>query len=178
MLSALDARVRLAGPGGERTIPLGDLYRDDGIDYLAKRPDEILVEVLVPGESAAGSCRAAFWKLRRRGSIDFAVLSAAVALWLDGAGAVTRARIFLGAVASRPVEAAAAAESLLGAPPTAEAIARAAVLARRAATPFDNTDFQAQWRALMVERYTAAALAEAAGLDPARSGPRHVRVLA
>jgi CO/xanthine dehydrogenase FAD-binding subunit len=156
---------------GERAIPLEDLYRDDGIDYLGKRPDELLAEVLLPAEGDAARCRSAFWKLRRRGSIDFAVLSAAVALWTDRAGAVEKARIFLGAVASAPVEAREAEESLVGGPLTAETIARAAHLARRVATPFDNTDFQAQWRAVMVERYTVAALAEAAGLDPGQPAP-------
>ena len=40
MLAALGARVRLASTAGEREIPIAALYRDDGIDYLAKRPDE------------------------------------------------------------------------------------------------------------------------------------------
>jgi CO/xanthine dehydrogenase FAD-binding subunit len=116
-------------------------------------------------DAAGERCRAAFWKLRRRGTIDFAVLSSAVALWTDPAGVVTRARIYLGAVASAPVAAEEAAASLVGQKPTPEAIAHAARFARKVATPFDNTDFQAQWRAVMVERYTEAALAEAAGLE-------------
>lgn len=186
MLCALGARVRLASAQGERTIPIADLYRDDGIHYLAKRPEEILAEVLLPpeaietnganGATTAGPgerCRSAFWKLRRRGTIDFAVLSAAVALWTDPGGIVTRARIWLGAVASAPVAAEEAAASLVGQKPAPERIAHAARLARRVATPFDNTDFQAQWRSVMVERYTAAALAEAAGLDPGRLSPGH-----
>ena len=44
------------------------LYQDDGILYLSKRPDEIVAEVVVPAISAAGHCRTAFFKLRRRGS--------------------------------------------------------------------------------------------------------------
>ena len=178
MLCALGARARLVSAQGERTIPLPELYRKDGIRYLTKGADELLTEILLPAESDAQTCRTAFWKLRRRGSIDFAVLSVAVALWTDAAGAVTRAKIVLGAVASSPVDATAAADVLLGAPPAADTIAKAAALARKAATPFDNPDFQAQWRAVMVERYTAAALAEAAGLDvdPSRLAPKHVRL--
>jgi 4-hydroxybenzoyl-CoA reductase subunit beta len=114
MLMALGARVRLAAAAGERAIPLEDLYQDDGILYLAKRPDEILAEVLLPAEAAADRCRASFWKLRRRGSIDFAVLSAAVALWTDAAGAVERARIVLGAVGARPGAARAAGRGTRG----------------------------------------------------------------
>ncbi len=172
MLAALGARVVLLGPDGERDLPVGDLYRDDGIDYLAKRPDELVTEVLVPPESAAGRCRSAFWKLRRRGSIDFAVLSVAAALW-PREGPVESARIVLGAVGSRPAVAEAAAEALVGRELDDATIAEASALARKAATPMDNTDFQAQWRGRMVERYAAAALREAAGLDPGIPRPRH-----
>jgi 4-hydroxybenzoyl-CoA reductase subunit beta len=164
MLAALGARVTLVSPAGERDLPVEELFRDDGIEYLGKRPDEILTGILLPPESTSTSCRSAFWKLRRRGSIDFAVLSAAASVWTDPAGIVQRARIFLGAVASAPVAATAAALSLLGKPLTEENVAVAAKLARDVATPFDNTDFQAQWRSVMVEKYTAGALREIAGL--------------
>src|SRR5947199_3198668 len=80
MASALGAKVKLVSREGERMIPLDDLYRDDGIQYLAKRPDEILTGLYLPAGATADRCRSAFWKLRRRGSIDFAVLSAAAAL--------------------------------------------------------------------------------------------------
>ncbi len=177
MLSALGARVMLLGPAGERVVPIEALYRDDGMAYLTKRPDELLTAALLPPESNADCCRSAFWKLRRRGSIDFAVLSVAVAAWPRG-GPVERARIVLGAVGSSPMPAPAAAAALIGkplddTPIAAEAIAEAARLARRDATPMNNTDFQAQWRGQMVESYTAAALREAAGLDPGIRAPRH-----
>ncbi len=173
MLVALDARARLASAAGERAIPLADLYRNDGIDYLGKRPDEILTAVLLPAASAAGACRTAFWKLRRRGSIDFAVLSVAAAVWSDAGGTVTAARLVLGAVASAPVDATAAAAALVGRPLGEETIAEAALLCRQVATPMDNTDFQAQWRNLMVERYAEAALREVAGLPQQRLAPGH-----
>jgi CO/xanthine dehydrogenase FAD-binding subunit len=83
-------------------------------------------------------------------------------VWTDPAGIVQQARIFLGAVASAPVAATAAADSLLGKPLTDESLAAAARLAKDVATPFDNTDFQAQWRSAMVESYTAGALREIA----------------
>ena len=172
MLIALGARLRLASAEGERELAVADLFRDDGIDYLAKRRDEILVEITVPGSADTNSCKSAFWKLRRRGSIDFAVLSVAAALRVDGGGVVEEARLCLGAVASRPLVASAAAEALVGKPlGDEEAIAEAARRARKAATPMDNTDFQTQWRGRMVEVYTAAALRECAGLDPGVARP-------
>ena len=172
MLAALDARVVLAGPDGERTLPISGLYQDDGIDYLAKRPDELVTAILLPAEGAADHCRSAFWKLRRRGSIDFAVLSVAVAAW-PASGPVERASVVLGAVGSRPIVSEDAAAALIASELDDDAIAEAARRARKAATPMDNTDFQAQWRGLMVERYTTAALRQAAGRDPGIRPPRH-----
>ena len=177
ILAALGARIKLVGADGERVLPISSLYQDDGIDYLAKRPEEILTGILLPPEADAsreGSrCRQAFWKLRRRGSIDFAVLSAAVALWVDGGGTVDRARIWLGAVRSAPVAAADAESFLVGKKLEDDVLKEAARLARKVATPMDNTDYQAQWRGVMVERYVEAALRDAAGLEARRPEPRH-----
>jgi 4-hydroxybenzoyl-CoA reductase subunit beta len=174
MLAALGARVRLVSSRGERVLAVDELFANDGIDYLAKERDEILATVLLGSGSDADHCSSAFWKLRRRGSIDFAVLSAAVALWTEDDGAVREARVYLGAVASRPVAATACAAHLVGKRLSAETIAEAAALARKTATPMDNTDFLAQWRGTMVERYTEAALREAAGLPQERLSPPHL----
>lgn len=173
MLAALGARVRLVSADGEREVALADLYRDDGIDYMGKRADEIVAEVVLPAESTAARCRQSFWKLRRRGSIDFAVLSAAAAVWLADDDTVADARVVLGAVSSQPSPAAATVEALLGKKLDRETIRHAASLARKDATPMDNTDFQAQWRGAVVERYVEAALAECAGLPVERLPPNH-----
>ncbi len=162
ILCALGARARLASAAGERTVAVSDLFRDDGIDYLRKRPDEILVEVLLPARSDAEHCISSFRKLRRRGSIDFAVLTVATALWVDSGGVVTEAAIRLGAVASLPRAVPEAESALVGRPLGEESIREAAALCRRAATPLDNTDFTAQWRGRMVEVYAAGALRDCA----------------
>jgi 4-hydroxybenzoyl-CoA reductase subunit beta len=174
MLCALGAGVRLVSQDSERIIPVEGLYRDDGIQYLAKRPEEIVAGVLLTKDSDATHCRSAFWKLRRRGSIDFAVLSSAAALWMDKSGVVEKARIYLGAVGSHPVAAEEAVAFLVGKTLTSDVIAEAAKLARKPAYPMDNTDFQAQWRGAMVVKYTEAALREAAGLPVERLAPKHV----
>src|SRR5258706_230369 len=64
-LIALGATVRLVSTQGERDVALADLYRNDGIDYLTRRPDEILSEVKLP---AAEGWKSSYWKLRRLGS--------------------------------------------------------------------------------------------------------------
>ena len=174
VLCALGAEIDLVSTEGERSLPIESLYRDDGIDYTTKRPDEILTRIRVPDSASAANCRSAFWKLRRRGSIDFGVLSVAVALWMEDDGeTVERAEIRLGAVASYPAAVPKASELLRGQRLDGELLAEAAGLARKVATPMDNTDFQAQWRGLMAAKYTEAALREAAGLDTLRLAPRH-----
>src|SRR5690606_8315587 len=125
MLIALGARVRLLSTSGERELPLDALYRDDGMDYLTKRPEEIVTGIVVPGVSDSARWRTAFFKLRRRGSIDYGVLSVAVALRLEGE-TVAEAKIVLGSIASFPSPAVDAAAELVGRPLTAETIRAAA----------------------------------------------------
>ena len=165
MLVALGARVRLASAAGAREVPIAALYRDDGIDYLAKRPEEVLTDIVLPAEADADHLRTAFFKLRRRGAIDFGVLTVAVALAFDGE-TVREARIVLGSIASFPSPAEAAAAELVGRPLTAAAIHAAAARARAAATPMDNTDLDPRWRGqvtpVWVERTLRAAAAGSA----------------
>ena len=163
MLVALGARVRLVSAAGEREIPVEALYRDDGMDYLTKRPDEIVAEVVLPGEADASRLHTAFFKLRRRGSIDYGVLSVAVALKLSG-DVVESARIVLGSIASLPSSADDAAAELAGKPLTEETIRAAAAKTRSAATPMDNTDLDPRWRGQVTPVYVERTLREAAGI--------------
>lgn len=173
ILSALGARIRILGTEGERQISLDDLYRNDGMDYHGLQPGEVLTSIEVPLESDAEHCRSAFWKLRRRGSIDFAVLSVAAALWLSDQGEVIKARIYLGAVASAPKRALKVEEHLVGSQITEDLVHQAAALAPGSATPMDNTDFHTAWRRKMAAQYTEAALREAAGLPGLGIPKRH-----
>ena len=162
MLIALDAVVSLQSAGGIRCVPLAQLYRNDGIDYTTRRPEEVLTEVQLP---KADRWRSAYWKLRRRGSFDFPVLSVAAALKLGPDGSVEAARIVLGAVASCPVPAADASASLIGDSLTDRAIERAADLAARPARPMDNTDYSLVWRKRMTRDFVTYALRELRGDD-------------
>jgi 4-hydroxybenzoyl-CoA reductase subunit beta len=158
---ALDARVRLVGPRGEREVPAAALYRDDGMDYLTKASDEILTDVLLP---AADGWKTTYWKLRRRGSFDFPILGVAAALRCAPDGTVEDARIVLGAVASRPVVAGEAAALLRGQRPTADLIVRVAQVAFQPAKPLDNADLTIGYRKKMARVYVERALRELAGL--------------
>jgi 4-hydroxybenzoyl-CoA reductase subunit beta len=161
-LIALGARVRLVSRSEEREVPLSGLYSNDGMDYIRRRPNEILAEVLL--DSLHG-WRSAYWKLRRRGSFDFPVLSVAAAARLSANGVVEDARIVVGSTACRPLIAADAAKSLLGHALSPEAIAEAAALAARIAKPLDNTDFDMTWRKKVTSEFVTYALRELRGDD-------------
>ncbi|MFQ5408836.1 MAG: FAD binding domain-containing protein [Anaerolineales bacterium] len=156
---ALDAQVRLSGPDGERTIPARALYRNDGMEYLEKSPDELLVSLHLPPRAG---WRATYLKLRRRGSIDFPILGVAAALLLDDNGTCRDARIVLGAVASQPLPVDEAAEMLVGQRVTADLIQEVAQVAARPAKPLDNTDMALSYRKKVTRVYVARALAELA----------------
>jgi 4-hydroxybenzoyl-CoA reductase subunit beta len=162
MLVALGAEVSLVSAAGTRRIALSDLYRNDGIHYLTRQPNEILTAVHVP---QLDGWRSTYWKLRRRGSFDFPVLSVAAALEMSPDGIVTTGRIVLGAVASRPVEAPAAIEALVGRPLGDDSIADAAAAAAHPAKPMDNTDFSLVWRKRVTRDFVTYALRELRGDD-------------
>jgi 4-hydroxybenzoyl-CoA reductase subunit beta len=161
VLWSLGATVRLVGTDGERVIPIAALYRDDGIEYLTKRPEEILTEIALP---PADGLRCAYQKLRRRGSFDFPVLGVAVALRMNG-DTVSEARIVLGAVASWPREAVDAERLLAGQRLTAELIDEAANVAARPSKPLDNTDLSHPYRKKMTRVFVRRALASLASQE-------------
>ena len=161
-LMALGARVRLVSRTDEREVLLSDLYNNDGIDYIKRRPDEILSEVLL--DSLHG-WKSTYWKLRRRGSFDFPVLSVAAAARLSKENVVEDARIVIGSAACRPLAAIEAAKSMLGRPLNQQAIKEAAALAARIAKPLDNTDFDMTWRKRVTAEFVTYALRELRGDD-------------
>ena len=161
-LIALGARVLLRSGAEVREVLLSDLYQNDGMNYMLRQPGEIVEEVRLP---ALHGWKSAYWKLRRRGSFDFPVMSVAAAARLSPAGVVEEARIVLGAVASRPLPADEAAKSLVGRPLTEETIAEAAAQAARLAKPLDNTDFDMSWRKKVTTAFVTYALRDLRGDD-------------
>ncbi|MGZ5443633.1 MAG: FAD binding domain-containing protein [Thermoanaerobaculia bacterium] len=156
-LIALGARVTLVSKNGERELALEDLYRDDGIAHLAKQRDEILTAIRIPRH-----WHSTYWKLRRRGSIDFPVLGVAAAIRFGKDNLVEEARIVLGAVASRPLLVPES-QSLVGRRLTDDAIETFAERAAVHAKPLDNTDFSMNWRKSVARSYLVRALREISG---------------
>jgi 4-hydroxybenzoyl-CoA reductase subunit beta len=154
VMVAIGAKLRFVSTLGERVIDAAGLYNDDGIDYLHKRPDELLVEIQLP---PTNGWRASYQKLRRRGAFDFPVLG--VATWINlEKGDVKDARVVLGGIAPSPLEIKEAANVLIGKPLTDDQIQAAAEAAYIKARPLDNTDFVYQWRKQMARQYTLRAL--------------------
>ncbi|HET7585691.1 MAG TPA: FAD binding domain-containing protein [Gemmatimonadaceae bacterium] len=152
---ALGAEVTLASARGERRIPAAALYRNDGMAYLTKEPDELLLSYHLP---VVNGWRASYEKLRRRGSFDFPVLGVAAYVDRVDDGTVRDARIVLGAVASYPQAVPEAAAVIVGSRLDDNAIDAAADAAFRPAKPMDNTDFTLAWRKEMVRVYVGRAL--------------------
>ncbi len=158
ILIALAARAVLASPGAEREVGLEELYRNDGIHYLTKTPEELLTEIRVP---APDGWRAGYRKLRRRGAFDFPVLSVGAAVRLE-ADRVVEARLVLGGVASAPLRLSRSEELLRGRALDEASIAEAADAASGPSRPMDNTDFSFLWRKEMTRKYVAFALRDLA----------------
>ena len=134
----------------------GQMYKQDGISYLNKRPDEIVSRVDLP---AIHGDLMAFRKLRRRGSIDFPILN--VAAWVRPAKTgrtIEAARIAIGGITSAPFLSDAAAHALIGRELTTDTIHDAAQAARLESRPLDNTDLNFSWRRQMVEVWVRYAL--------------------
>jgi 4-hydroxybenzoyl-CoA reductase subunit beta len=162
MAIALDGVVRLVGADGERELPVSALYRDDGIDYMAKQASEVVTSIRL---SAGRETRSAYVKLRRRGSIDFPIAGAAVAVQLDG-DTVVSCRIVLSAVASHPLEATAAEAFLKGKRASPDVIRETADIAAKPAKPLDNADLSHFWRKRMVRVVVEQALQQATTRTP------------
>jgi 4-hydroxybenzoyl-CoA reductase subunit beta len=157
LMVALGAKVKLVSTDGERMVEAADLYNNDGIKYLNKRPDELLTEIHLPPRNGQ---RAVYKKLRRRGAFDFPVLGVAAALDVAADGTVKDARIVLGGVAPAPIPIKEAEAALIGQPFDRERMQEAAEACYVKARPLDNTDFVMGWRKQMARPYVLRALEE------------------
>lgn len=129
-LLVLDAAVVLAGPSGQREIPLEDVFL--GPKKTALGPDELLVKLLLPDP---GKSRSAYIKFTRRGAMDLALLGAAASLELDGDGLCRKVRIGLTTSAPVPLRAKRAEAVLEGKVPTEDMLVQAGLAASEEARP-------------------------------------------
>ncbi len=163
VLVSLGAEAVLVSRQGERRVKLGELYRDDGIDYSTKAKDEVLKGLLIPKEALGR--RNVYLKLRRRGSFDFPILGVAATMDIDERGECRYASVVLTAVASAPKIVPEASTLLQGKKVTKELIDTVADAAAKISHPLDNADMDYWYRKRMAKVYTRRALESLAGLD-------------
>lgn len=158
-LIALDAELCLLGAAGERRVPARDFYTADGIKNTVLEPGEIVVRAVVP---LVPGRRSAFEKLRKRGAIDFPLLSVAARVDTDAAGQVTAADVVVSALGARPRRVRAASKVGPGAAASRlpEALAQSAYAECK---PLPNLDEEAEWRREMVPVLVKKAVRRALG---------------
>src|SRR5690242_20349426 len=156
VMTAMGAHVVAQGPGGRRTIAIGDFVTGPFQNTLAH--DEVAVEAVVP--ATTGRLEGGFLKLERRVG-DFATAGTAVAVELDG-DRVVRAGIALSGVGSRTIDAREAAESLTGQTLDEAAITRAADLAAQAAQPRSDHRGSAEYKRHVVHTFVTRILTRVA----------------
>ena len=159
-LTALDAIVHLAGPDGERAVPLTEFHRLPGTDphiETVLQPGELITGVeLLPADPAAVNSE--YRKVRDRSSYAFALIAVAAGLEVVD-GKVVQARIALGGVAAKPWRATRAEAALHGRPATRENFFVAAAEEVVSAQPLDGNAFKVG----LAQRTIAAVLASLAG---------------
>jgi carbon-monoxide dehydrogenase medium subunit len=159
-LVALEAEAVIAGPKGERCLPLSDFFT--GVRKTVVGPDELLVEIFVPAPGPhSGGC---YIRHTPRRELDIAVVGVASQVTIAD-GVCAKARISLAAVAPTPVRATTAEAALEGKPLTPELIERAADLAAQAAKPISDqrgsADFRRHLVRILTRRTLTTALARA-----------------
>jgi 4-hydroxybenzoyl-CoA reductase subunit beta len=155
-LIALDGEIHVIGPGGERRIQAGEFYTADGIANTVLAPGEVVVRAAIP---VVPGRRSAFEKLRRRGAIDFPLLSVAARVDSDAAnpGRITAVEVVVSALGARPRKIRAASKWAAGG--SAEAMPNTIADAAFAeCKPLTNLDDDVEWRRDMVRVLVKRAL--------------------
>lgn len=141
MLVALDATLRLLGPGGERQLPIGEFFQLPTANLAGENAlaaGELVAEVEVPDRSG---WKSSYRKVRERGAWDFALTSVALALRREGA-TVAEARVVLGGVAPIPWRSEAAEARLVGRALDSGTARDAAAAAAEGAEPLSQNGYK------------------------------------
>jgi xanthine dehydrogenase YagS FAD-binding subunit len=170
-LAALDAKVHVTGPAGERAIAFSEFHRIPGDTPQRDtnlQPDEIVTAVELPARGFAANYT--YLKIRDRLSYAFALVSVAAALELEG-DAVKEARLALGGVAHKPWRDPAAEAALCGQTANQSTFARAADLLLRDAKGFEHNAFKVD----LAHRAIVRALTQAAAGTPQSQSDKKIR---
>ena len=170
-LAALEAKVHVAGPAGERTIAFADFHRLPGntpeVDTNLK-PNEIITAIELPAQGFAANY--SYLKIRDRLSYAFALVSVAAALELEG-NRIKEARLALGGVAHKPWRNLETELAMRGKPADAPAFAEAAAVLLRDAKGFAHNAFKIE----LARRAIVRTLRQAANGTPQIQSSKKIR---
>jgi xanthine dehydrogenase YagS FAD-binding subunit len=170
-LAALEAKVHVTGPAGERVIAFDDFHRLPGntpqLDTNL-HPNEILTAVELPAQGFARNY--SYLKIRDRLSYAFALVSVAAALELED-GTIKEARLALGGVAHKPWRDKAAEAALRGQAPNHATFRHAADLLLRDAKGYAHNTFKID----LARRAVMRTLAQAAQATPQSQSAKKIR---
>jgi len=157
ILIALDAKIRLHGPKGEREVELSKFYTtpksEDEREYVIK-PNEILTEILVP---PARGAKMAVYEVREKTALDWPLVAAAVVLHMSG-NTVKSARVVMGHVAPVPWPSAEAEQALEGKAITEDVAGQAGKAAVSKATPLSQNGYKVRLAQVAVKRAILSAV--------------------
>jgi xanthine dehydrogenase small subunit len=146
LLLAYGAQVRIAGPGGERSVPLDNFFLAYRTTALA--PGEIIKSVAIPKRFPS---YARFYKAAKRRMDDISTVAAGFAIDVDAEGRVSRVRLAYGGVAATPVRATAAEGALLGKRWDRDAVASAQDALARTLRPIGDHRGSAAYRLALAQ---------------------------
>jgi xanthine dehydrogenase YagS FAD-binding subunit len=170
-LAALEAKVNVAGPNGERAIAFSDFHRLPGdLPHLDTNlhPDEIVTAVELPAQGFAKNY--SYLKIRDRLSYAFALVSVAAAMELEGS-TIKEARLALGGVAHKPWRDPAAEAALRGQPANEASFTHAADVLLRDARGFAHNAFKIE----LARRSIVRALTQAMRATPQSQSDKKIR---
>jgi 4-hydroxybenzoyl-CoA reductase subunit beta len=156
VLMTLDAVVEVVGPAGARSVPVGELFRADGIKNTRLAAGELVTRVRIPAPKEG--TRAGYAKLRQRKAIDFPLLTVATAARTDAEGRVLELRGVVTALGARPKELSGWQETAEGQRLDDGLIEALAQRAHAQCHPLENITVDPEWRRAMVPVYVRRAL--------------------
>jgi len=159
-LIALDAKVIILSPKGERTIDLNDLYTGDGARPVSLGPDEVLIRIEVP--PVKPDVFSVYMKYRIRKAVDFPLAGVAAKIDIDKKDKICReAKVVINGVGSRPQILEGISKRLEGNKLGNQLIADASEMAFKAAKPVANAAGSPSYRRLMIKIFVKKALEQA-----------------
>ncbi len=156
-LMVLDTQVAVAGPKGERTLPLDGFFAGPGKTVLQQ--GEMLTFFKVPAKPKGNGC--AFKKYSIRGDTDISIINVGVRLQVGGDKKITDARLVLGGVAPTPLRVQSAEKMLLGQALSCELKKAVAEDAANSCSPISDARATKEYRKEMVRVWVKHTLQEA-----------------